>query len=82
MTKKEAKAEATRRWLVPNPAGGAALVCAFAFLGHKSNPMRFQVGRIVHDESGRFLHSETLGVSTQSWEDAFFNADKRTGATP
>lgn len=73
MTKKEAHAEATRRWFVPNPAGGAALVCAFVFLGRKDHPMRYQVGRFVGE--GALRRSEVLGASSQSWEDAFAKAE-------
>jgi hypothetical protein len=75
MTKKDAHDEATRRWFVPSPAGGAALVHAFVFLGTKSHSRRYQVGRHLHE--GKTWRTETLGTSAQSWEDAFRDADRR-----
>jgi hypothetical protein len=75
MTKKQAFAEATRRWFIPNPAGGQALRVAIAFLGHRNNPMRYRVGHST--PSGQYVE---CGASNKSWEEAFLDADQRAGS--
>lgn len=71
MTRKEALAEANRRWFVPNPNGGDPLCHGLVSLGTRAHPCRYQVGR----SSGGPL--ELMGASPTSWEDAFRSADEQ-----